>query len=127
MPRGLDSFKSRTKVLVVAAVLSMTTVSIVGVASAETYSTKTHATAADVLSRAVQRATADQQKYSKRRRASEAAIGYSPWIHCECTPGLSSTGPFLGHCTCRWHISNCTGTTTVYGDGNKDDPYVYCL
>ena len=97
------------------------------VISAKTHSTKVHATAADVLLRTVQNATADQRKYSKRRRASAAAGGYSPWFHCYCTDVVSSTGPFLGHCTCRWHISNCTGATTVYGDGSEDEPYINCL
>jgi hypothetical protein len=126
MPR-LESFKSRTKVLVVAAVLSMATLSIVGVTSAKTYSTKTRATADDVLLRAVQSAIANQQKHSKLRRASDAGSGSSPWFHCYCTPGLSSTGPFLGHCTCRWHISNCDGASTIYGDGSKDEPFLNCL
>jgi hypothetical protein len=52
-----------------------------------------------------------------------AASGVQPaanFVSCKCIkPGAGHNG----HCTCRWGISNCTGSSTIWYDnkGNVTD------
>jgi hypothetical protein len=114
----LFSVKSQIVFLVAACLLAIATLPLVEAASARPRFMKTQATQADVLSKALKKARRDVKRVkhqirvtSGQHRAANASFS------CGCSP-ISSD--YNWHCTCRWRISNCRGSSTTYSDGQTE-------